>query len=810
VFTFILSFSYSILYTLTTIRFQQASNPFAALKMSDDDDGSYPRPAWDEQSFGPKLDLDALPDPPDTYNPIGYTKLLRFTSQRRPCKKDALRWKRFYFWGIKHEWGRTSIATMEIAFRKLLWYTAPHHQPRDWEEWDAMLGDAGPRTIDYTKIPWNRPNATLRAQGLLYTPVSRHFPTVPAPNAPRPTNFRRPANAPAHWSDAMVYQSEQIVRPTFNSAQAKPYRRRLNITADSDGDDGDDGLPATAVQPVLMGTGPHQGTVQEVKEAVERAIMKVAYSGLERHPDAAPRAPPREKTATTQADVLRSAICSTMANSHVRLREDELGQLFIDRGGVSWALKGRGPVYTNDSCVIDCIITAGKLLDAGSTNADRSDASWDTRMNGLQRTFIELSDANWDLCSPEAGAQMKGVLSHKIRQFVPQFGDQTPGAVPLLWKMVAEHLGQFALKLDQTSTPCGCSAAPGMSEIKQTCYVEPQFEREDATGVAMKTLFERIFQATQASRCGGCGDNGDVQERSFYPLPLRMAVTLDPRVSIIDHTKDITFAYRPCGEVAAETYATYRWLGGIYHNGGGAYRVFWNDTKRGEADHGRISQYDPTLEGLIVSEELESPAPQHRVPPQWWHNKSVPLLFYERIMNPAEDLLKAAKKTIKGMLKDNALGVPTLVSHEPWHTAEHMRPSRLGYPWQPLAVAQPPDAQRFHLADAPYVPGQVQATAASPRASYAPHWNNEFTLPPLRSTNLLNAGWSDPFALQQQDHSVQLPPIQPSPNSTARDSVGASRFSSAVYNPGLDSPAPGNEFTNEASGNVDEDVDMEM
>ncbi|KAJ0425080.1 hypothetical protein BJY00DRAFT_274714 [Aspergillus carlsbadensis] len=558
-----------------------------------------------------------------------------------------------------------------------------------------------------------------------------------------------------------------------------------------------------------MGIGPHQGAAQEVKEAVERAIMKVAYSGLERHPDAAPHAPPREKAATTEADVLRSVICSTMANSHVRLRVDELGQLFIDRGGVSWALKGHGPVYTNDSCVIDCIITAGKLLDAGSTNADRSDAGWDTRLNGLQRTFIELSDANWDLCSPEAGAQMKGVLVHKIRQFVPQFGDQTPGAVSLLWKMVAEHLGQFALKLDQTSTPCGCSVAPGMSETKQTCYVEPQFEQEDATGVAMKTLFERIFQATQASRCGGCGKNGDVQERSFYPLPLRMAVALDPRVSVIDHTKDITFAYRPCGEVASDTHATYRWLGGIYHNGGGAYRVFWSDTKRGETDHGRVCQFDPTLDGLIVSEELEGPEPQHRVPPQWWHNRSVPLLFYERIMNPAEDLLKAAKKTIKDMLKDNAMGVPTLVSHEPWRTEEHMRPSRSGYPWQPLAVAQPPDGQRFYLADAPYAPGQVQGTAA-PRHSYGSDHLNDFTLPPLRSTNLLNAGWSEPFAVQQQGRPFHLPPIQPSPNSTTRGGVHASRFSSAGCNRELGSPAPGQGFTDEARENLDEDVDMEM
>ncbi|KAL2812471.1 hypothetical protein BJX63DRAFT_396330 [Aspergillus granulosus] len=685
--------------------------------MSDGDDAvNYPQPAWDDLNFGPKLDLDALPDPPDEYNPIGYTKLLRFTSQRRPTKKDALRWRRFYFWGIKYEWGRCLIAAMEVAFRKLLWYTAPHHQPRDWDEWDAMLGDAGPRTIDYTKIPWNRSKATLQRQGLLYMPVSRHFAQLPDENGPLPAYFHRPANAPAHWSDAMVYQSEQIVRLAFTSVPRSAYRRRpmqqagttnpntATASAGNDSDSDAETAPIPTGPALSMEAGQHQGTVQEVKEAVERAILKVAYAGLERHPDAALREPPRAKIVTTETDILRSTICSTMANSHVRLRVDEVGHLFIDHGGVSWALKGRGPVYTNDSSVIDCMITAGVLLDAGSTNADRCDAHWEARLNGLQRAFIELCDANWDLCSPETGAQMKGALVQMVQHFVPQFGDQTPDAVALLWKMVAQHLGQFALKFDQTSTPCRCSAAPETFETKQACYMAPQFQREDATGVVMQTLFERTFQARQISRCAGCGEEGDVLERSFHPLPLRMAVTLDPRVSILDHTKDVNVIFRTPGEVEPNTHATYRWLGGIYKNGEGAYRVFWNDTRRGEMDHGRVCQYDPAFDGLIVSEELQDPPEEHRVPPQWWYNKPLPLLFYERVMNPSGDLLKAARNTIREMWNDYTMGIPTLDSHEPWRTTEHVRPSKSDYPWHPFEVVKPPDAQRFHAADAPYAP----------------------------------------------------------------------------------------------------------
>ncbi|KAL2792970.1 hypothetical protein BJX66DRAFT_306925 [Aspergillus keveii] len=280
-----------------------------------------------------------------------------------------------------------------------------------------------------------------------------------------------------------------------------------------------------------------------------------------------------------------------------------------------------------------------------------------------------------------------------------------------------------------------------------------------------------------------------------------MAVTLDPRVSIIDHTKDISFGYRPTGEVEPNTYITYRWLGGIYHNGGGAYRVFWNDTKRGELDKGRVCQYDPTLDGLIVSEESDVPPQGHRVPPEWWQNKSVPLLFYERVMNPSGDLLKTAMQTVQDMMYDNTLGVPTLARHDPWNTTEHTRPSRSGYPWQRLTVAQPPDAQRFHVADAPYAPGQ--ATAAPPRASYGSDRNNDYTLPPLRSTNLLNSGWSEPYGPQPEGHTFGLPPIMGESESPSTRLLGVRDLARGV-------PSHGHSFRTEAPANTDEDVDMEM
>ncbi|KAL2869794.1 uncharacterized protein BJX67DRAFT_321244 [Aspergillus lucknowensis] len=784
---------------------------------------NYPDPRYDKQRFGPKLDLDALPDPPDDYNPLGYSRLFSYTTTRRPNKNDGLRWTEFYFWGIKVDWGRgPTLASIERAMRKLMWYTAPHHQPGDWDEMNAMEGDAGPRTVDYTKIPWTtRSQTTLQQQGLMFAPVSRYYPDLPGPSFSLPATFRRPPDAPAHWTDEMVYQSQQIVRRAANSGSNAPgaSRKRRHraqgkppLTEDpkienfqtEDSETEDDVAVPKFFSPPEPDLGP--GARQAVQDAVERAIMNIAYSGLDRHPDAASRLPPRDKTATTEEEILRSAVCSTSANSHVRLRTDGRGQLHIDRSGIPWVLKGRGPVYTDDSSVVDCMITVGKMLDAGSTNADRSDPQWDTKLSRLQRAFIELSDANWDLCTFETGAQMKGGFVQILRQAIYQFGDQTPSAVPLLWKAVARHLGQVAFKFEQTRNPCKCTITPQASEAKTLCYMAPDFYPSDSTGVTMQALFERTFQARQGWPCQNCGDGENVLEKSFHTLPLRLAVTLDPRVSIIDHTDDITFLYRPVGYVEQRTVGVYRWIGGIYQDRG-AYRVFWNDTRRGEVNDGRVCEYDSTLHGLIVSEEPNGEGfdeqPKHRVPPRWWDSKPVPLLFYERVLNPSSDVLKVALSTIEEMGVDQRLGVPTFISHRPWAKTEDMRRAKSGYPWQPVEVGKPQDAQYFQIASTPYTSADNNGRGVGGRNDM-PSWNNNGpTLPSLRSTNLLAYGAPEDFRATSRVPSFSAAsgatgPSRAGSGSTARGTEGGAGLSSGILGMGLNSPAARHEYLAQA------------
>ncbi|KAL3456296.1 hypothetical protein BJX64DRAFT_270963 [Aspergillus heterothallicus] len=757
---------------------------------------TYPDPPYDQVKFGLPVDLDALPDPPTSFKPLGYTKIIRYTSHHRPTRADALQWRKFYFWGIKYNFGQNpSIQVLERALRKLLYYTTPSHCPANYDEFADFKRDAGPRTIDYTKIPFSaRSNATLRSQGLLYMPVSRHFPNLPDEAAFLPLGFTRPADVPAHWSDAMVCQSQCIVTEHI-TAKSDDSNEDDDDSDNSDDDDAAGAAPMGLIVPTGIGT--HQGTKDEVKEAVERAIMKVTYLGLERHPSAAARDPPRDRTAVNEEDIQRSAISLTLINSHVRLKRDDLGQLYVDRGGDSWALKGRGPVYSGDSSVVDCIITAGKFLDAGSTNADRSDPGWAAKLSRLEHTFIELSDVNWDLCTPETGTQLKRELVQIIKQRAPQFefGDTTKDAVPLLWSMVAEHLDQFASKYDQTEIPCQCSTAPTTHATRSLRYVRPEFQPADSTGVPMKALFERSFQPSQKLPCQACNDGEHGIERSFYPLPLRLVMAPDPRASLLDHTETVTFTYRPSGEADRNTHATYRWLGGIYQDQQGALRVFWNDTKRGEVDKGRVCQYDSKLNGLIVSEELD-PKPAHRVDPRWWHRKPVPLLFYERVMNPTDEILRGAIESIREMRTDNLTGVPFLVSHGGWPTTEHTKRSRPGYPWQPNAVERPPDAGYFQMAESPYNRNQNTAT------HHDTHDWDDVTLPPLRESNLSGTGPLNASIPQPLE-----PAFTPSP---ARSSSIASLTGFGAFSQGLGAPTSEHGFRSERPTDTDEDIEMEM
>ncbi|KAL4878757.1 hypothetical protein BJY04DRAFT_220823 [Aspergillus karnatakaensis] len=555
---------------------------------------TYPDPPYIEEQIGAKLNLDIFPDPPDDYRPLGYKSLIGASSGRRPSREDILRWFDFYFWGFKVELRPRTNAMIGKARRKLMYYTAPHHRPQDLDRFYECKGDAGPRLLDYTKVPWDALPFNSRERLQVYAPVSRFYPNLLADGIRPGKAFVRPEDAPQCWRDTWVEQAS-LSSSRMHSADpaiASFLPHALKVANDS---------------------GLEQWQSSLLRESIQRATMNFAYWNLERHSSAASRLPPRHLHATSADEIL------------------------------IWNVLGRGPVYSGNSSAIDCVITAGMLLDAGSTNADRHDPDWCHEYNELQRASIELSDANWDLCTPETGAKLKEdfrVLMKKVKSDVE---DSDPNAVSSLWDAVANRLNQFTVSYHEVTTTCECDSEDIKEEhIVAHCITPPVLDPERyADGVIMQELFQRAFAPQQPLDCANCEETNKIRvRRAFKELPPRLAVKPMPGTSLLDHTENIRFKYKKAD--GTRDFATYRWLGGIYRDQD-SYRVFWSGANRGENNIQGVRMYDSTNHGLIVSEGVPT---LDKVPSRWWENKQVPLLFYERVTNPSMGVLREALNTV--------------------------------------------------------------------------------------------------------------------------------------------------------------------
>ncbi|KAL4967493.1 uncharacterized protein BDV14DRAFT_197859 [Aspergillus stella-maris] len=662
-------------------------------------------PKYDEKELGMKLNLNSLPDPPTDFKPLGVKSLSAFSRNHQPTKAEFKKWFAFYSWGMEVDLKKSTIAYMEAGIRKILFYTAKEHQPKKWDEFNECKRDAGPRLIDYTKIPWNKGETELKELGLWYSPVSRFYPRTPARSARPSDDFVRPADAPRHWRDTWVEQAHVSSGPSYNS----------NVTAG--------GLSKFTLE-LTRGNGLTQEIKDTIQEKIERAIIDFAYQDLQRHPSVAASFahPPRYVIASSPDNLLQATIGSFPAVSQVQLFEDDNGTLSINRGPSNqpWAMRGRGPACSKDTAVLGCMITVGKLLDAGSTNADRKDPDWYLRLTLPERAFVELCTANWDLCTLETGDRM--IRNFQLLLDKDDFGDSSPESIGLLWDAVARRLGQVLIEYEETTILCDCVeasdlGAPDLRMDITTHYMAPPFWASDSQGVTMQTLFERTFDPSSTAPCDHCGkDDGTRVKKLISRLPLRLAVRIPPETLVLDHTKNITFTYREVDTVskAKDVSATYRWLGGIYCDNG-SYRIFWNDTKIGEVDNNHVCIYDGSNYGLIAAGKPASAFQLNgRVPERWWRGKPIPLVFYERIVNTSSEILAEALHTVGKMWTDTQKGNLTLDVHQPWPPTLPAGRPRI-YPWKPV-ISKAPDAEIYHLAPGAYVPTGQEAKRRSGRS----------------------------------------------------------------------------------------------
>ncbi|KAI9040553.1 uncharacterized protein KD926_008120 [Aspergillus affinis] len=670
-----------------------------------DDESPPPSPVLEH----PKLRLNDLADPPTDWQFLGETVQVTMRARRFP-KKRLETIVNHHSWGI--DMGLAKRATIEkllIALWKLLYHMAPDHLPTSFAELADFSRDAGPRLLPYT-IQIER------------VPISRYYPQPPADSKALSLRFTRPSDAPASISDSYL---ERMSYPVSGGPVD------LDATEDEEEEMGEEGQEQEQEQEqektrpvektksplrsassrhsrISVVTQPFQPErhtarplpAKNVVEIVQRVIMKLAHADLERHHTTAWAGHPCLVASEPQA-LLKILDRTVPATTQVRLLWNrETDEMTLHPDGRDYPYRGRGPVGTFNTSAIDCVIVAAKLLDAGSTVIDRCKKGWRAQLTPLESALIKTTEVDWDLCFTDESEMLRNNFWHVVNDSLPEVW---AGDIPWLqgiWTRATSNFAQFHFTYYDQYRPCECNPDRERGDTTgpwRNTFMQPSEVPEDGEGpVTMQTRLAREFAFSVQVDCDVCDTpNAVTRWRTFESLPARLVAMVDPDVPVTKHTQDLTFEVET---FAKRMSVTYRWVGGIYEYKG-QFRVFWADNRPGEVDRGEVRMYDGSKSlGMIVG-GLSYGHPSERVPDEWWYNKTIPLVFYERVDNVSPQVLNTVMSSVGSMVE--AVENRMLLTDE------------VG-PWAPSnnEVSEQPGQWVFPSADLFNIPPQVNLLAS--------------------------------------------------------------------------------------------------
>ncbi|KAJ6045159.1 uncharacterized protein N7446_003361 [Penicillium canescens] len=440
---------------------------------------------------------------------------------------------------------------------------------------------------------------------------------------------------------------------------------------------------------------------RNVTEIIEKALMNIAYNDLERDPSAPIRTVPTPQlTARSLNDLFNTQLGTFNNIANVRL---DPVTFKWDANGLVYPLRGRGPIWSGNSCSIDAVIAAGILIDAGCTRIDRYN-NRQADFKDIEKAFVETINVAWDVLDEHNSRVQRDMFFQKVCDTYPSMKMGQPVPPWAVWAESTKNFAQFRFFYAERIVPCRCTRTKAFVMSHQGSCVMPAYIKGDEKGIGVSQLLERCFYARKESKCIACGGVNIRSERKVGQLPLRLTMTFDGRSKILDHTKDIDFQYIDYGDNVQR--ARYRWLGGVYIYKGHA-RVYWTDTKRGEYDTGNICMYDSQLNHGLFAGGIPCYNKNNRVPIEWCTGGAIPLVFYERIMNPAKDVLAAALQTVQDMTLLRSQDKEILQNHNPWAPSS---PQIQKEPWNRVlpGLAQPFTAfPPFTGYDEQLLPGQA-------------------------------------------------------------------------------------------------------
>lgn len=626
----------------------------------------------------------------------------------------------YHCWGIDPGMeGRPTILNKVKLLYKLLYHMAPEYRPKHLGELRPGRRDAGPRLLSLS-LTDPRP-----------LPVSRLYPDLPDTSHALHPYYKRPADAPEDWPDQWVQQRQF-------SAWNRPHPTEGH----------EDQREARAAKRRTIRVQCPPFNVKDIVDSIEKVIFRYAYIDLERHTTAAPLNPRPHISATSQEDLLKAVIGSFPAVSSVIMSYDAKADTWkFGSRGKPYVCRGRGPVARMNSSAVDCAIVVGKLLDAGSTVIDRKEPGWPAKFTKAERAFIEATDLNWDVCSPELSISQRDQLWDVLGQAGPGIDVGNLSPFWIVWSACTRNFAQFQFRYSETTSNCMCSGRGLTREECESNFVPAGLCEDEASGVKMEELVSRFFAPGRKDNCAVCHREQSVTRlKQFGNLPLRMAVLCND-AQVKNHTNDISFIYDDAEGI--EQRAKYRWLGGVYYKDY-HFRVIWTDTARGELGAGSIRYYDSAANCGVILGDIPPGHPHERVPEWWMGEGLIPMLVYERVLDPEPSVLSLAKQSIEDMIGAQSQQKFILDAHAPW-----ARPSQPpGLSTQLWERILPEHAQRFYTSEIAYLPGEP--IQPSPRNVYG-----EFIRQDTPTRQMMRGYLPDPMLPQMVSPSDRMNQVFP-------------------------------------------------
>ncbi|RJE26971.1 hypothetical protein PHISCL_00672 [Aspergillus sclerotialis] len=627
------------------------------------DSSGFPNPRFRYAQF----ELSKLPDPPRSWNLDGKppSVILRDTMLTKEMLSDIFE---YHFWGIDPGIsGKASNISKMKALYKLVYYQAPYHRASGLGDLCEMKIDAGPRLL------------SCKLENPCALPVSRWYPNLPDEYRTRiRPDFVRPPDAAAEQRDIWLQQHllSSKTRPgregIMSSARYRRFRRRRQKKINARRGKEPAAAPRKSVAQQAQQARPTTSmarlsgfNAKEVIDAVERAVLRFAYVDVERHPSATPHTSRPHITATGDENLLRAIIGSSQAVAYVRATYDAFTETWdINPEGNAYPCRGRGPVYRNNSSAVDCAIVVGRLLDAGSTVMDRKDPNWHHNFSDAERAFIEATDVNWDVCTPDDSADIRDALWEVLAEADPKIGVGNVNPFWTIWSTCTQDFAQFQFRYTQSVTNCQCSGLGITTEQFDSSFVLASLREEEAPGVSMQELVARFFAPLGNGDCPLCNSPQSIlRHKHFSSLPMRMVVLCDDK-RVKNHTKNLEFTYADATQTIQT--AKYRWMGGVYYKNG-HFRVVWSDVERGEKGTGELRYYDSKENHGLIIGGIQAAHRDEKVPGSWMGDGIFPMLIYERIQNPEPEVLDVAAKSIQDMIACQKREQFILDLHTPWN-----------------------------------------------------------------------------------------------------------------------------------------------